>query len=107
MAVKELTEEVATACLTELTDKMGMLDDYDKAPFETAIKRANHWLLGILLKEPNYVVEAYSLEAGLIVERARYDLSNSLDIFQKNYGQEIVQVTEDHALTEWLDNGGL
>lgn len=107
MAVKELTQDVIDACLSELTDKMGMLDGYDKEPFEDAIKRANVWLLGILLREPEYDVEKYSLEAGLIVERARYDLSNSLDIFQKNYGQEIIQVTEDHALTQFLDNGGL
>lgn len=107
MAVKQLTQEVLDSCLSELTDKMGMLDGYDPKPFIDAIQRANTWLLGILLKEPEYDIEKYSLEAGLIVERARYDLSNSLDIFQKNYGQEIIQVTEDHALTQWLDNGGL
>lgn len=105
MAVVELTEEVLNACVNELSDKMGMLDGYEKQPFEDAVRRAHVWLLNNLLREPAYVVEKYSLEAGLLVERARYDLSNSLDIFQKNYAQEIVQVVEDHALTRFLEGG--
>lgn len=100
----DLSEQTLEACLLELTDKMGMLDGYDQKPFKDALTRANNWLLKVLLREPSYEVEAYSLEAGLIVERARYDLSNSLDIFQKNYGMEITQVIEDHALTEFLSS---
>lgn len=107
MAYVPLPEDVQKACLDELSDKMGMLDGYDDKPFISAITRAHKWLIYTLLKEPEYVVEAYTLEAGLIVERARYDLSNSLDVFQKNYGQEIVQVIEDHALAEWLDREGV
>ena len=105
MKIVELSNEVLDACVSELSDKMGMLDGYDVKPFQDAIKRANRWLLVNLLREPQYEVEKYSLEAGLLVERARYDLANSLDIFQKNYGQEIVQVVEDHALTHFLDGG--
>lgn len=105
MAIAELSQEVLEACVNELSDKMGMLDEYEQEPFVDAIKRANRWLLVNLLREPQYEVETYSLEAGLLVERARYDLSNSLDIFQKNYGQEIIQVVEDHALTRFLDGG--
>lgn len=99
-----LTDKTLTTALSELADKMGMLDGYDEKPFQDALERANNWLVKNLLYEPDFIVLPYSLEAGLIVERARYDLSNSLDLFQKNYGQEIVQVIEDHALTDFLDN---
>lgn len=102
----KLDTDVKKSIVDEVMDKMGMLDGIETTPFEKAVNRSANWLIDDILREPEYSVVEDSTEASLIAERARYDMSNSLDIFERNYNDIIVMVIEKHALDDFIENGG-
>lgn len=101
-----LSDEVKTSIVDEVMDKMGMLDGIEKEPFEKAVQRSANWLVLDILRESDYSIVDGSSEASLIAERARYDMSNSLDIFERNYNGLIIMVIEKHALDQFIVDGG-
>lgn len=101
-----LDTEIKNQIVQEVMDKMGLLDGIEKEPFERAVQRSANWLVLDILREKDYSIAEDSTEASLIAERARYDMSNSLDIFERNYNDLIVMVIEKHALDLFIENGG-
>lgn len=103
----KLDNAVETSIVSEVMGKMGMLDGISKDPFVRAVRLSANWLVDDILREPDYQIAEDSTEASLIAERARYDMSNSLDIFERNYNSIIVMVIEKHALDKFIENGGV
>lgn len=101
-----LDADVKKLIVDEVMDKMGLLDGIEPTPFESAVQRSANWLLTDILREPTYIVTADSSEASIIAERARYDMSNSLDMFERNYNSIIVMIIEKHAVDSFIANRG-
>lgn len=94
--------------LNYVKDMMGIMYDSDDVLIENKLKTAENWLLNEILYEPDFKVKSLSTELTLICERVRYEMSNSLDIFQKNYANDIQNVVSKHAYNDYLSkNGGV
>lgn len=94
--------------LNYVKDMMGIMYDSDDVLIENKLKTAENWLLNEILYEPDYKVKSLSTELTLICERVRYEMSNSLDIFQKNYANDLQNVVSKHAYNDYLSkNGGV
>lgn len=102
----KLDVTVKESIVNEVMSKMGLLEGIEKEPFEKAVNRSANWLLDDIVRKPDYSVSEDTTEASLIAERARYDMSNSLDIFERNYNDIIVMVIEKFALDDFIENGG-
>lgn len=102
----KLDVTVKESIVNEVMSKMGLLEGIEKEPFEKAVNRSANWLLDDIVRKPDYSVAEDTTEASLIAERARYDMSNSLDIFERNYNDIIVMVIEKFALDDFIENGG-
>lgn len=102
-----LEPSVKNSITDEVMDKMGLLDGIERKPFERAVQRSANWLLDDIVRKPDYQVAEDTTEASLIAERARYDMSNSLDIFERNYNDIIVMIIEKFALDDFIENGGV
>lgn len=94
--------------LNYVKDMMGIMYDSDDVLIENKLKTAENWLLNEILYEPDYKVKSLSTELTLICERVRYEMSNSLDIFQKNYANDLQNVVSKHAYNDYISkNGGV
>lgn len=94
--------------LNYIKDMMGIMYDSDDVLIENKLKTAENWLLNEILYEPDFKVKSLSTELTLICERVRYEMSNSLDIFQKNYANDIQNVVSKHAYNDYISkNGGV
>lgn len=94
--------------LNYVKDMMGIMYDSDDVLIENKLKTAENWLLNEILYEPDFKVKSLSTELTLICERVRYEMSNSLDIFQKNYANDIQNVVSKHAYNDYISkNGGV
>lgn len=94
--------------LNYVKDMMGIMYDSDDVLIENKLKTAENWLLNEILYEPDFKVKSLSTELTLICERVRYEMSNSLDMFQKNYANDIQNVVSKHAYNDYLSkNGGV
>lgn len=94
--------------LNYVKDMMGIMYDSDDVLIENKLKTAENWLLNEILYEPEFKVKSLSTELTLICERVRYEMSNSLDIFQKNYANDIQNVVSKHAYNDYISkNGGV
>lgn len=94
--------------LNYVKDMMGIMYYSDDVLIENKLKTAENWLLNEILYEPEYKVQSLSTELTLICERVRYEMSNSLDIFQKNYANDIQNVVSKHAYNDYISkNGGV
>lgn len=94
--------------LNYVKDMMGIMYDSDDVLIENKLKTAENWLLNEILYEPDFKVKSLSTELTLICERVRYEMSNSLDIFQKNYTNDIQNVVSKHAYNDYISkNGGV
>lgn len=94
--------------LNYVKDMMGIMYDSDDVLIENKLKTAENWLLNEILYEPDFKVKSLSTELTLICERVRYEMSNSLDMFQKNYANDIQNVVSKHAYNDYISkNGGV
>lgn len=94
--------------LNYVKDMMGIMYDSDDVLIENKLKTAENWLLNEILYEPDFKVKSLSTELTLICERVRYEMSNSLDIFQKNYANDLQNVVSKHAYNDYISkNGGV
>lgn len=92
-----MTNEILELALVQLKDRMGInySDDDDKI-LKPTLKAAYNWFKTDVLYAETLEVQAETTLFTLIVERARYDLMNSVDIFPKNYSVDIGQVIARH-----------
>lgn len=88
-----MNEEVLALALVQLKDRMGInYNDDDEAILIPPLKSAYNWFKDDILYTDTLEVKPDTTLFTLIVERARYDLMNSIDIFPKNYRNDIGQV---------------
>lgn len=102
--VMKMTEETYLLLVQDVKNQMGILYDDDDEVIKRKGKSAVDWFLNSILYEPEYVIEPDTQEYSLMVERVRYDLSNSLDVFQRNYGNDIQNVISKHAILDYRKN---
>lgn len=103
--MKNLTEESLQEALDYVKNSMGIMYDDDDSLFTKKIKAHATWLCEQILYEDDYVIQPETSEIILVAERTRYDLSNSLDIFQKNYVNDLQNVVSRHALVAHRKSG--
>lgn len=103
--MKNLTEESLQEALDYVKNSMGIMYDDDDDLFTKKIKAHATWLCEQILYEDDYVIQPETSEIILVAERTRYDLSNSLDIFQKNYVNDLQNVVSRHSLVAHRKSG--
>lgn len=104
--MNHLTEDSLQAILDYVKNSMGIMYDDDDELFKQKIKAHAIWLCEQILYEDNFVIQPETTELILVAERTRYDLSNSLDIFQKNYVNDIQNVVSRHAYLDYKSKVG-
>lgn len=88
-----MNEETLQLALVQLKDRMGInYDDDDVTKLTPPLKAAYNYFKHDILYTDTLEVEPETTLFTLIVERARYDLMNSVDIFPKNYRSDIGQL---------------
>ena len=88
-----MNDDVLALALVQLKDRMGINYDEDDAEKLTpSLKAAYEWFKHDILYTDTLEVKENTTLFTLIVERARYDLMNSVDIFPKNYSTDIGQI---------------
>lgn len=102
-----LTEESLAQALSSVKDSMGIMYNDDDKMIENKLKTSATWLCETILYEPNYIIQPNTPELTLVYERVRYEMSNSLDIFQKNYGNDIQNVISRHAYLDFINKDGV
>lgn len=98
--------EVLGSALLQLKDRMGINYDDDDELLKNALKSAENWLINDILYDETYVIKQNTTALSLIIERARYDMMNSLDIFPKNYSIDIGQVIARHEYDSFRKENG-
>ena len=106
MIMSNISPEALTAGVSAVKDAMGILFNDDDKMIEDKLNISAFWLTNEILYEPDFVIQPLSTELTLICERVRYEMSNSLDIFQKNYGQDIQNVISRHAYNDFMSKQG-
>lgn len=88
-----MNETLLGKALDQLKDRMGInYSDDDERSLKPALQSAYNYFASDVFYDDALVVKENSTLFTLIVERARYDLMNSVDIFPKNYAKDIGQV---------------
>lgn len=102
-----MQEAVLNEGLEYVKDSMGIMYDNDDRLIKNKLLVSEKWLLETILYEPDFVVQPVSLELTLICERVRYEMSNSLDIFQKNYVNDLQNLVSSHAMADFRSKKGV
>lgn len=103
--MNHLTEDSLQQGLLYVKDSMGIMYDDDNKMIENKLITSAIWLCETILYEDDFVIPVNSLELTLVAERVRYEMSNSLDMFQKNYGNDIQNVISRHAYLSHIKGG--
>lgn len=98
-----MNETVLALALVQLKDRMGInYYDDDEKILKPTIKAAYTWFKSEVLYADELTIEPETTLFTLIVERARYDMMNSVDIFPKNYAVDIGQVIARHEFDSFV-----